>query len=137
MGRRRSIVTDTLGLLLAALVTAANVQDSVAGTRLLDQVAPVHPGLRKVRVDGGYRKHLVEHAATLGIDMQVVEPAPGARGFTPPPKRWAVERTNGWLMLHRHLARDYETLPARSKTMIHSAMADLMARCLTGEAAIS
>ncbi|MFF3277553.1 IS5 family transposase [Streptomyces chrestomyceticus] len=137
VGRKRSIVTDTLGLLLAVLVTAASVQDSAAGARLLDQVAAAHPGLRKVWVDGGYRRHLVEHAAALGIDMEIVERTPGARGFTPLPKRWAVERTYGWLMHHRRLARDYETLPARSEAMIHLAMADLMARRLTGESTIS
>lgn len=59
VGRKRSIVTDTIGLLLAVLVTAASVQDSVAGTRLLDQVAAEHPGIRKMWVDGGYRQHLV------------------------------------------------------------------------------
>ncbi|MFG2386731.1 transposase [Streptomyces avermitilis] len=68
VGRKRNIVTDTIGLLLAVLVTAASVQDSVAGTSLLDQVAAEHPGIRKVWVDGGHRQHLVEHAATLGID---------------------------------------------------------------------
>ncbi|WAU82262.1 IS5 family transposase [Streptomyces sp. Qhu-G9] len=137
VGRKRSIVTDTLGLLLAVLVTAASVQDSVAGTQLLDQVAAGHPGIRKVWVDGGYRQHLVEHAATLGIDMEITARTPGTRGFTPIPKRWAVERTYGWLMLHRRLARDYETLPARSEAMIHLAMTDLMARRLTGENTIS
>jgi hypothetical protein len=69
VGTKRSIVTDTLGLLLAVLVTAASVQDSIAGTRLLDQVAADHPGIRKVWVDGGYRRHLTEHAAALRIDM--------------------------------------------------------------------
>jgi transposase len=137
VGRKRSIVIDTIGLLLAVLVTAASVQDSVAGTQLLDQVASSHPGIRKVWVDGGYRQHFVEHAATLGIDMEIVTRTPGTRGFTPIPKRWAVERTYGWLMLHRRLARDYETLPARSEAMIHLAMTDLMARRLTGEATIS
>jgi transposase len=137
VGRKRSNVTDTLGLLLAVLVTAASVQDFVAGTRLLDQVAAGHPGIRKVWVDGGYRQHLVEHAATLGIDMEITARTPGARGFTPIPKRWTVERTYGWLMLQRRLARDYETLPARSEAMIHLAMTDLMARRLTGEATIS
>ena len=137
VGRKRSIVIDTIGLLLAVLATAASVQDSVAGARLLDQVAADHPGIRKVWVDGGYRQHLVEHAATLGIDMEITARAPGARGFTPIPKGWAVERTYGWLMLHRRLARDYETLPARSEAMIHLAMTDLMARRLTGEATIS
>ncbi|WUU35662.1 IS5 family transposase [Streptomyces pseudovenezuelae] len=137
VGRKRSIVTDTLGLLLAVLVTAASVQDSVAGTQLLDQVAAAQPGIRKVWVDGGYRKHFAEHAATLGIDLEIVQRTPGTRGFTPIPKRWAVERTYGWLMLHRRLARDYETHPHRSEAMIHLAMTDLMARRLTGENTIS
>ncbi|APY90672.1 transposase [Streptomyces alfalfae] len=137
VGRKRSIVTDTLGLLLAVLVTAASVQDSIAGTRLLDQVAADHPGIRKVWVDGGYRQHLVEHAAALRIDMEITGRKPGTRGFTPIPKRWAVERTYGWLMLHRRLARDYETLPTRSEAVIHIAMTDLMARRLTGENTIS
>ncbi|GGZ30123.1 hypothetical protein GCM10010300_86150 [Streptomyces olivaceoviridis] len=80
---------------------------------------------------------LVEHAATLGIDMEVVQRTPGTRGFTPIPKRWAVERTYGWLMLHRRLARDYESLPAHSEAVIHLAMTDLMARRLTDENTIS
>ncbi|MGX1404321.1 transposase [Streptomyces ambofaciens] len=137
VGRKRNIVTDTLGLLLAVLVTAASVQDSIAGARLLDQVTADHPGIRKVWVDSGYRQHLAEHAATLGIYMEITARKPGTRGFTPIPKRWAVERTYGWLMLHRRLARDYETLPSRSEAVIHIAMTDLMARRLTGENSIS
>ncbi|GAA2463348.1 hypothetical protein GCM10010405_54790 [Streptomyces macrosporus] len=73
VGRKRSIVTDTLGLLLAVLVTAASVQDFVAGTRLLGQVAAEHPTVRKTWVDGGYRWHLVEYAARLGIDLEIVQ----------------------------------------------------------------
>ncbi|MGP4112711.1 IS5 family transposase [Streptomyces sp. 4N509B] len=137
VGRKRSIVTDTLGLLLAVLVTAASVQDSVAGTHLIDTVATDHPSIRKAWVDGGYRQHLVEHAARRGIDMEIVQRGLAARGFTPLPRRWTVERSYGWLMLHRRLARDYETLPARSEAMIHLAMTDLMTRRLTGEATIS
>lgn len=52
-------------------------------------------------------------------------------------KRWAVERTYGWLMVHRRLARDCESLPARSEAMIQLAIADLMARRLTDESTIS
>jgi transposase len=81
VGRKRSIVTDTLGLLLAVLVTAASVQDSVAGTHLLDQVAAAHPTIRKAWVDGGYRKHFVEHAAALGIDLEITARTPGTTGF--------------------------------------------------------
>lgn len=69
--------------------------------------------------------------------MEITARKPGIRGFTPIPKRWAVERTYGWLMLHRRLARDYETLPTRSEAVIHIAMTDLMARRLTGESTIS
>ncbi len=108
VGRKRSIVTDTLGLLLAVLVTAASVQNSTAGTALLDQVAAGHRRIRTVWVDGGYRQHLVEHAATLGIAMEITTRKPGTRGFTPIPKRWAVERTYSWLMLNGRLARDHE-----------------------------
>lgn len=68
--------------------------------------------------------------------MEITTRKPGTRGFTPIPKRGA-ERTYGWLMLHRRLARDYETLPARSEAVIHIAMTDLMARRLTGESTIS
>lgn len=83
VGRKRSIVTDTLGLLLAVVVTAAGVQGSVAGTHLVNALATAHPTIRKVWVDGGYRQHLVEHAARLGIDVEIVRRTPGARGFTP------------------------------------------------------
>ncbi len=58
---------------------------------------------------------LVEHAATLGIDIEGTARKPGTKGFTPIPKRWTVERTYGWLMLHHRLARDYETCPAAPK----------------------
>ncbi len=137
VGRKRSIVTDTLGFLLTALVTAASVQGSVGGTQLLDQVAAHHPRVRKAWVDGGYRQHLAEHAATLGIDMEITAHTPGTRGFTPIPKRWVVERTYGWLMLHCRLARDYETLTTRSEAVMHIAMTGLMARSLTRDNTIS
>lgn len=69
--------------------------------------------------------------------MEITARAPGARGFTPIPKRWAVERTYGWLMLHCRSARDHETLPTRSEAVIHIAMTDLMARRITSENTIS
>ncbi|MFI6799501.1 IS5 family transposase [Streptosporangium canum] len=133
VGRKRSIVVDTLGLLLTVLVTAASVPDSVAGTALIDHITATHPAIGKAWVDGGYRQHLVEHAATLGIDMQIVRRSPGTQGFTVLPRRWIVERTLGWFMLHRRLARDYETHATSSEAMIHIAMIDLMSRRLTGE----
>ena len=97
VGRRRSIVTDTLGLLPATLVTAAGVPDSVAGTHLVGQVAAAHLQVHTVRGDGGHRRHLVEHAATRGTDRHIVRRAPAARGSQscpaagPPSAPW-----NGW-----------------------------------------
>ncbi|RCH64282.1 IS5 family transposase [Streptomyces sp. SDr-06] len=134
VGRKRSILTDTLGLLLFVLVTAASVQDSVAGMPLIAQASRTLRRLRKIWVDGGYRQHLVESAARLGIDLEIVQRKPGTRGFAPIPHRWPVERTFGWIMMHRRLARDYETLPTSSEAMIYLAMIDTMARRITGEA---
>ncbi|GLW75512.1 DDE transposase [Kitasatospora phosalacinea] len=132
-GRKRNIVTDTIGLLLVALVTAASVQDNVAGRQLLTAVAADHPTIRKAWVDMGYKNAVVEYGATLGIDVEIVRRNPATRGFVVQPRRWVVERTFGWLMNHRRLVRDYEALPARSEAMVHVAMIGLMTRRLTGE----
>jgi transposase len=115
------------------LVTAAGVSDSTAGRHLLTEVAAVHPTITKAWADSAYRTKVIEHAAQLGIDLQVVRRDPATIGFTTLPRRWTIERTFGWLMLHRRLARDYEALPARSEAMIHIAMIDNMTRRLTGE----
>jgi transposase len=68
------------------------------------------------------------------IEVQVVVKDPEQRGFKPRPKRWPIERILGWLMLHRRLARDYETLPERSETMIYWAMIDNMSPRATSSA---
>lgn len=65
--------------------------------------------------------------------MEVVQRTPGVAGFKVIPRRWVVERTFGWLMHHRRLARDYETHPHRSEAIIHVAMIDLISRRLTRE----
>ncbi len=85
VGRKRGIITDTLGLPLAVLVTAAGVQDSIAGRTLLEQAATEHPSPRKVWVDGGYRRHFVEDAATLGIDLEIIQRPPQDQGIQPDP----------------------------------------------------
>lgn len=133
VGRKRSIVIDTTGLMLTVLVTAASIQDSVAGERLVNRLAADHPGLREGWADRGYREYLVDHAARLGIDLEVVRRTPHTKGLTVLPRRWVVERTLGRLMHHRRLARDYEALPNRSTAMIYIAMIALMVRCITRE----
>jgi transposase len=132
-GRKRHVATDVLGLLLVVLVTAASVHDTVAGRQMVDELAANRPAVVTAWVDSGYKQSVIDRGAKHNIMVDVVTKTPGQRGFTPQRKRWAVERTFGWLMLHRRLARDYETLPERSRTMMHWAMIDNMSRRLTGE----
>jgi transposase len=132
-GRKRHVATDVLGLLLVVLVTAASVQDTTGGRTVVEQVAHHHPSVTAAWVDSGYKQSVIDQGARHGIDVQVVTKDPQQRGFKPQRKRWAIERTFGWLMLHRRLVRDYETNPQRSRAMIHWAMIDNMSRRLTGE----
>ncbi len=132
-GRKRHIATDTIGLLLVVLVTAASVQDTTGGRDVVSELAARHPTVAKAWVDSGYQRSVIERGAAHGIDVQVVSKNPGQKGFAPLPNRWAVERTFGWWALHRRLVWDYETLPQRSRTMIHWAMIDNMSRRVTGE----
>ena len=136
-GTKRHVATDVLGLLLVVLVTAASVQDTVGGRAVVEQVAHRHPQVTVAWADSGYKQSVIDTGAAYGIDVQVVTKDPQQRGFVPQRKRWAVERTFGWLMLHRRLVRDYETNPRRSRAMIHWAMIDNMCRRLTGESTLS
>jgi transposase len=133
VGRKRGIITDTLGLLLAVIVTAASVSDNTIGLNLLDRATQAYPTLTKAWVDAGFRKKVVEHGAELGVDVEVVTKDPQVKGFSVIKRRWVVERTIGWLMQHRRLARDYETLPETSATMIRIAMIDNLTRRATDE----
>ena len=119
VGRKRAIATDVLGLLLAVVVLAASVSENKAGIQVLDQAKATHPTITMAWVDTGFKNQFVEHAATLGVNAEVVHRNPETRGFQVLKRRWVVERTFGWLMFHRRLARDYETLPASSEAMIH------------------
>ena len=132
-GRKRHLATDVLGLLLVVLVTAASVHDTPGGRAVVGELAARHPAVSVAWADPGYQRSVAEAGAAAGIDVRVVRKEPGQKGFAPLPRRWAIERTIGWLMFHRRLARDYETLPERSAAMIFWAMTDNMSRRLTGE----
>ncbi|MCX4473065.1 IS5 family transposase [Micromonospora sp. NBC_01655] len=133
VGRKRGIITDTLGLLLAVTVTAASTSDNAIGIDLLDQATTTYPTLTKTWVDAGFKNRVVEHGAQLGIDIEIVTKDPQVKGFSVVKRRWAVERTLGWLMHHRRLVRDYEARPDNSASMITIAMIDNLAKRLTAE----
>jgi transposase len=133
VGRKRGIVTDTLGIILAVAVAAAGLSDNVIGKGLLDQTKNTYPTISKTWVDTGFKNALIEHGATLGIDVEVVSRKAETRGFHVVKRRWVVERSLGWLMLYRRLTRDYETLPASSQAMIHIASINNLTKRITDE----
>jgi transposase len=132
-GRKRGIVTDTLGLLLAVIVTAASLTENQAGMALLTRAKAAYPSITRAWADEGFKNQAVEHAAALGIGLEIVPRRSDVKGFHVLKRRWVVERTFGWLMMHRRLARDYETKAGSSRAMIHIAMADNLAKRITGE----
>jgi len=92
-----------------------------------------YPTISKSWVDTGFKNAVVEHGAVLGIDVEVVNRNPGVHGFHVVKRRWVVERSLGWIMMRRRLARDYETLPASSEAVIHIASIDNLAKRITDE----
>ncbi|MEZ0069173.1 transposase, partial [Streptacidiphilus sp. MAP12-20] len=104
-GRKRHIVVDTLGLLLAVMVTAASVTDREAGQTVLAALRERHWRMTLVWADGGYTGQLVDFArSVLRFALTVVKRCDNASGFVVP-KRWLVERTFAWLMRSRRLIR--------------------------------
>lgn len=129
-GRKRHVITDCLGLLLAVAVTAANTGDRQAAMPLLERVRNLHRTIRLVWADGGYTGTLADWARdTLHLTLDIVKRSDEPR-FVVLPRRWVIERTLSWLMRSRRLVRDYETLPATSESMILWSMTMLMSRRL-------
>ena len=131
-GRKRQIVVETLGLLIAVVVTPANVQDYHGAKPALLRAKDRSPGLEVVWVDGIYEKEwLIAWArGECGWELQVVKRTDKEKGFKVVPKRWVVERTFGWLGRYRRLSKDYERLPETSEAMIQMAMIHIMLRRL-------
>ena len=130
-GRKRHIVTDTLGLLIVVLVTAANLQDRDGGRLVLNRARMAMPSIVVVWADGGYAGKLLAFAQYyLLITVQIVKRTDKRPTFEVLPRRWVVERTLSWLMRTRRLARDYERLPAHAEAMVKWSMIGLMTRRL-------
>ena len=130
-GRKRHIVTDTLGLLLVVAVTAANIGDRDAAVGLLRRLRGLHRDITLVWADGGYTGSLVDWCRQkLALTLEIVKRTDDMHGFVVLPRRWVAERTFAWLMHSRRLARDYETLPASSEAMIRWSMVTRMSRRL-------
>ena len=132
-GRKRHVVVDCLGLVLAVTVTAASVQDRDAAAGLLERLRTMYFSVCLVWADGGYTGRLVHWAAeNLQLSLEIVRRCDDRAGFVVLPRRWVVERTPSWLMRSRRLVRDYETLPVMHEAMVLWSMTMLMSGRLAG-----
>ena len=112
-GRKRHVLADTAGLLIAVVVTPASTQDRAGAALLLKAArAAGRDRLAHVWADKGYVgswRHWARRE--LGVTVEVVAQPPGQQGFHVLPRRWVVERTHAWITRRRRCARDYERLP--------------------------
>ncbi|MFI2207009.1 IS5 family transposase [Streptomyces sp. NPDC020192] len=130
-GRKRHIVTDTLGLLLVVAVTAANIGDRDAAVGLLRRLHRLHRDITLIWADGGYTGSLVGWAREKrALTLHIVKRTDDMRGFVVLPRRWVAERTFAWLMNSRRLARDYGARPENSEAVIQWSMVTRMSRRL-------
>jgi putative transposase len=122
-GRKRHIVTDTVGNLLEVVVHAADIQDRDGAKLVLDKLTKATKArLQKIWADGGYRGQLIDwvqdHLETI---LEIVSRDPNLPGFQVLPRRWVVERTFAWLGRYRRLSKDYEKSTKSSEGVIYIA----------------
>ena len=131
-GRKRHIVTDTNGLLLAAYVHPANIQDVHGAVPLLESLRGRFPKLEHVFADRIYRgKQLLNALSDCGPwTIEIVERPPGVKGFQLLPRRWVVERTFAWFGRCRRLSKDFEGSAATELAWLLAAHLRLLTRRL-------
>ena len=124
-GRKRHLVVDTMGLVLAVVVHAAHRHESKTAVKVLEKLDKWCYRLRRIWADGAYQGELIEQVyIRFGWILEVVKRL--GQGFQVLPRRWVVERTFAWFEGYRRLSRDYERLPENSEAMIQLAMIRLM-----------
>jgi putative transposase len=131
-GRKRFVLVDTLGLLLAVYVTPADVPERSGGKRLLSGLKPLQPRLALLWADQGYSgEGFAQWCQAEGNwRVEVVKRTPGEPGFVVQPKRWIVERTLAWIDRFRRFSKDYERKVQTSEYLIQMAMTRLMLKRL-------
>jgi transposase len=131
-GRKRHILVDTMGLLLAVIITAANVTDRNGAEAIFDKIHGEFPLLKVVYADQAYSgaEYTSNLRKTYHRQLKIVKRDKGSQGFQVLPRRWVVERTFGWFNHFRRLSKDYERQPETSENFIYVAMISLMLRRL-------
>ena len=129
-GRKTFGIVDTLGLLLAVVVVAANVSDNTGGIAVVDRARPKTARFAKLWCDGGFKNVFLAHCRARHITVDVVNRI-HPHAFVVLPRRWVVERTWSWLMNNRRLQLDYERDPAITEGFIWAAHSRHLLRRLT------
>jgi transposase len=131
-GRKRHILTDTIGLPVGMIVHPANVQDRDGAPLLLESIRSAFPWLRHVFADAAYAGEKLRDAlAGIGEwTIEVIKRSDAAKGFVLLPRRWVVERTFAWLNRNRRLAKDFEASIESATTWLYIASVKLMSRRL-------
>lgn len=131
-GRKRHIVTDTQGFLLATLIHRADIQDSHGAVPLLGLLRNSFPKLQHIFADRVYRGVKLRNAiAAFGKwEIEIVTRSERAGTFKPEPKRWVVERTFAWLGRSRRLAKDFENTIASAEAWLLLANIRMLSRRL-------
>ena len=132
-GKKRHILVDTQGLLMHAIVHAADIQDRDGGVLLMATLFGLHPFLLKLYADGGYQGPEFQAAMkrTLPcVGLEIVKRSDHAKGFVVLPKRWIVERSIAWLNRCRRLAKDWECVNRKALAFLRLASIRLMLRKL-------
>ena len=136
-GKKRHVLVDTLGLLLHALVTSADVQDRDGGLMVLSTMFGQFPFLDKLFADSAYAGPLFHDGLASvmpGLVTEIVRRSDRAKGFVVVHKRWILERTIGWLGRCRRLAKDWENLNRNALAFLRLASIRLMLRKLCNPA---
>src|SRR6202011_2663743 len=132
-GKKRHILVDTTGLLMHAIVHAADIQDRDGGVMLMATLFGMYPFLLKLYADGGYQGPVFQNAVReimAEVNVEIVKRSDQAKGFVVLPKRWVVERTLAWLNRCRRLAKDWECLNRKARAYVLLASIRLMVRRL-------
>jgi putative transposase len=129
-GRKRHILTDTMGLLVVALVHAADIQDRDGAPGVLARIRANFPWLRHVFADGGYAGEKLKAAldGKGNWTLEIIKRSDAAKGFELLPRRWVVERTFAWFGRNRRLAKDFEATLESSTAWLMLASVQLMTR---------
>jgi transposase len=131
-GRKRHLLTDTLGLPVAAVVHPADIQDRDGAPLVLAAARFLYPWLRHVFADGGYGgAKLATALDKIGNwTIEIVKRCDTAAGFVVLPRRWVVERTLAWLNRNRRLAKDFEASLESALAWLFLASVKLLVRRL-------